>query len=310
MTFEKILVTGASGQIGSELVSMLSGIFGSDRIVISDIREIKDKRFRYLDVTDRDAVDLLISKNKIDTVFHLAAILSASGETNPSLAYKVNVDGLHNVLDASLKNKVDLVMIPSTIGVFGPETPKENVPIETITRPTTIYGITKVFAEQLGYYYYRKFGLNVRGLRYPGLLSYKSPPGGGTTDYAIEMIIKAVRGENYNCFLRKDSKLPMMYMPDALEAMLKLAEADDKNLKHRTDFNVSAFSFTPGDLENKIKEFYPSFSATYNPDFRQSIADSWPWSLDTSAASREWNFSPSYNFDSTIKDMIYNLKGR
>ncbi len=310
MTFEKILVTGASGQIGTELVSMLSGIFGSDRIVISDIREIKDKRFRYLDVTDRDAVDLLISKNKIDTVFHLAAILSASGETNPSLAYKVNVDGLHNVLDASLKNKVDLVMIPSTIGVFGPETPKENVPIETITRPTTIYGITKVFAEQLGYYYYRKFGLNVRGLRYPGLLSYKSPPGGGTTDYAIEMIIKAVRGENYNCFLRKDSKLPMMYMPDALEAMLKLAEADDKNLKHRTDFNVSAFSFTPGELEHKIKEFYPSFSATYNPDFRQSIADSWPWSLDTSAAAREWNFSPSYNFDSTIRDMIYNLKGR
>lgn len=309
MTFEKILVTGAGGQIGSELVSMLSNIFGEERILLSDVKEIKDKRFKYLDVTDKNSVDLIIEKYRVDTVFHLAAILSATGETNPELAYRVNVEGLHNVLNSSLNYKVNLVMIPSTIGVFGPETPKENVPIETITRPTTIYGITKVLAEQLGYYYYRRFGLNVRGLRYPGLLSYKSPPGGGTTDYAIDMIIKAVKGENYTCFLRQNSKLPMMYMPDALESMMKLAEADDKNLKHRTDFNVSAFSFTPAELEEKLREYYPSFSVNYNPDFRQAIADSWPWSLDTTAARKEWNFSPSYNFHKTVEDMVYNLKG-
>lgn len=310
MTFEKILVTGAGGQIGSELVPLLSSIFGEERVIPSDVKEIKDKRFKYLDVTDKNSVDLIIEKNKVDTIFHLAAILSANGENNPELAFKINVEGLHNILSSSLKNKVNLVMIPSTIGVFGPETPKENVPIETITRPTTIYGITKVLAEQLGYYYYRRFGLNVRGLRYPGLLSYKSPPGGGTTDYAIEMIIKAVKGENYNCFLRQNSKLPMMYMPDALEAIMKLAEAEDKNLKHRTDFNVSAFSFTPAELESKLREYYPSFTVNYNPDFRQNIADSWPWSLDSTAAKKEWNFSPSYSFDQTVKDMIYNLKGR
>jgi Nucleoside-diphosphate-sugar epimerases len=243
MTFEKILITGALGQIGSELDQYLSEIFGRDRIIISDIKEKNDPRYKKIDVTDFNSLNFLVEKYKVDTIYHLAAILSATGEKYPDLAYRVNVDGLHNVLEAARINKVSQVFIPSTIGVFGPETPRRNVPIETITRPTTLYGITKVFAEQLGNYYQRKFSLDVRGVRFPGLISYKSPPGGGTTDYAIEMIISAVRKQNYTCFLREDTVLPMMYMPDALEAILKLSEAPLEKLIHHTDFNLQVFHF-------------------------------------------------------------------
>jgi L-threonine 3-dehydrogenase (EC 1.1.1.103) len=249
-----------------------------------------------------------VEKYKVDTIYHLAAILSATGEKYPDLAYRVNVDGLHNVLEAARTNKVSQVFIPSTIGVFGPETPRRNVPIETITRPTTLYGITKVFAEQLGNYYQRKFSLDVRGVRFPGLISYKSPPGGGTTDYAIEMIISAVRKQNYTCFLREDTVLPMMYMPDALEAILKLSEAPLEKLIHHTDFNLTSFSFSPKELAHEISNYYPEFSVIYKPDFRQEIADSWPESLDASAARREWGFAPKYNFKETVKDMIYHLQ--
>jgi len=309
MAFEKILITGAGGQIGSELVPYLSEIFGRDRVVPSDIRsDLKDSRFINLDVTDKSSVDSAIEKYKIDTIFHLAAILSANGEKNPELAYKVNISGLYNVLESGVKHKTELVITPSSIGVFGPETPKEHVPIETITRPVTMYGITKLMAEHLGNYYHARFGLNTRGLRFPGLISYKTPPGGGTTDYSIEMIIDAVRGRNYKCFLRENSKLPMMYMPDALDSLLKLAEADDSRLRHRTDFNVTSFSVTPSELEMELREYYPSFKVTYEPDFRQQIADSWPWSLDASAAVKEWNFEPKYNLRKTVEDMISNLR--
>ncbi|MCL5680729.1 MAG: NAD-dependent epimerase/dehydratase family protein [Candidatus Thermoplasmatota archaeon] len=310
MTFQKILITGAGGQIGSELTSYLSEIYGEERIIPSDVRDTGDSRFKFLDVTDKKSVALILDKYKIDTIFHLAAILSANGERNPEVAYRVNVDGLHNILESSVEKKVDLVMIPSTIGVFGPETPKENVPIETVTRPTTIYGITKLLAEQLGNYYQYKRGLDVRGMRFPGLLSYKSPPGGGTTDYAIEMMISAVKGEKYDCFLKRDTRLPMMYLPDALESLKKLAEADASKLVHRTDFNVSAFSFTPDELEAELKNYYPSFSSYYKPDFRQRIADSWPGSLDSSAAKREWGFKPNYDFRGTVEDMVTNLQAR
>jgi len=308
MTFEKILITGALGQIGSELDQYLSEIFGRDRIIISDIKEKNDPRYKKIDVTDFNSLNFLVEKYKVDTIYHLAAILSATGEKYPDLAYRVNVDGLHNVLEAARINKVSQVFIPSTIGVFGPETPRKNVPIETITRPTTLYGITKVFAEQLGNYYQRKFSLDVRGVRFPGLISYKSPPGGGTTDYAIEMIISAVRKQNYTCFLREDTVLPMMYMPDALEAILKLSEAPLEKLIHHTDFNLTSFSFSPRELAQEISNYYPEFSVIYKPDFRQEIADSWPESLDASAARREWGFAPKYNFKETVKDMIYHLQ--
>lgn len=308
MTFEKILITGALGQIGSELDQYLSEIFGRDRIIISDIKEKNDPRYKKIDVTDFNSLNFLVEKYKVDTIYHLAAILSATGEKYPDLAYRVNVDGLHNVLEAARINKVSQVFIPSTIGVFGPETPRKNVPIETITRPTTLYGITKVFAEQLGNYYQRKFSLDVRGVRFPGLISYKSPPGGGTTDYAIEMIISAVRKQNYTCFLREDTVLPMMYMPDALEAILKLSEVPLEKLIHHTDFNLTSFSFSPKELAQEISNYYPEFSVIYKPDFRQEIADSWPESLDASAARREWGFAPKYNFKETVKDMIYHLQ--
>jgi threonine 3-dehydrogenase len=308
MTFEKILITGALGQIGSELDQYLSEIFGRDRIIISDIKEKNDPRYKKIDVTDFNSLNFLVEKYKVDTIYHLAAILSATGEKYPDLAYRVNVDGLHNVLEAARINKVSQVFIPSTIGVFGPETPRRNVPIETITRPTTLYGITKVFAEQLGNYYQRKFSLDVRGVRFPGLISYKSPPGGGTTDYAIEMIISAVRKQNYTCFLREDTVLPMMYMPDALEAILKLSEAPLEKLIHHTDFNLTSFSFSPKELAQEISNYYPEFAVIYKPDFRQEIADSWPESLDASAARREWGFAPKYNFKETVKDMIYHLQ--
>lgn len=311
MTFEQILVTGASGQIGSELVPYLTEVFGRDRLVPSDIKPDKhDPRFINLDVTKPSSIELAMDKYGIDTIFHLAAVLSASGEKNPDLAYKVNVDGLHNMLDAAVKHKVGMVIIPSSIGVFGPGTPKENVPIETVTRPVTIYGITKVLAEQFGNYYHRRFGLNARGLRFPGLISYKTAPGGGTTDYSIEMIAAAAKGKNYTCFLNENSKLPMMYMPDALESLLRLAEADDSGLNHRTDFNVSSFSITPGQLEGELKSHISSFKVTYQPDFRQEIADSWPGSIDSSAAVKEWNFHPQYDFKATTEDMLENLRGR
>ncbi|MEM0138255.1 MAG: NAD-dependent epimerase/dehydratase family protein [Thermoplasmatales archaeon] len=308
MTFEKILVTGAKGQIGAELVPYLSNIFGRERVISSDIRGTKaDVAFINLDVTDSDALDLALDKYNVDTVFHLAAILSASGEKDPDLAYRVNIVGTYNIFRLALKHKVGLVLTPSSIGVFGPETPKENVQIETITRPSTIYGISKLFAERIGQYYYERFGLDARGLRFPGLISYKAPPGGGTTDYSIEMIIESVKGRRYKCFLRKDTKLPMMYMPDALESMVKLAEADASRLKHRTDFNVTSFSITPAELEKELKLHYPEFEVEYEPDFRQKIADSWPQSLDVSAAVAEWGFRPRYNLRETVEDMIRNL---
>jgi len=309
MTFEKILVTGASGQIGSELVPFLSEVFGKERIIPSDVRpNTNDPRFITLDVTDRASIDRAMDKYKIDTVFHLAAILSANGEKNPELAYKVNISGMYNILESAIRNKVKLVLTPSSIGVFGPDTPKENVPIETIARPVTMYGITKLLAEHLGNYYHARFGLDARGLRFPGLISYKTAPGGGTTDYSIEMIIEAAKGKNYKCFLRENSKLPMMYMPDALDSLLKLAEAEDSRLKHRTDFNVTSFSVTPKELEMELKKHYPKFQATYEPDFRQAIADSWPGSLDASAAVSEWDFHPNYNLSATVEDMIIHLK--
>lgn len=260
-----------------------------------------------LDVTDSKAMERVLEENEVGTVVHLAAILSAKGEKVPELALEVNLNGMRNVLNSSLKSGVGEVFFPSTIGVFGPDTPKENVPVETITRPTTIYGITKLFCEQLGEYYSHAYGLDVRGLRLPGIVSYKTPPGGGTTDYSIEMLRAAARGEAYECFLSRDTRLPMMYMPDAIESIIKLMEAQSSSLRHRTNFNVMAFSFSPQELEESIRKTRKEFRVTYSPDERQKIADSWPRSLDCSAAREEWGFSPKFTLGQMVDDMLLHL---
>lgn len=305
----RILITGSSGQIGSELADALIARYGAEGVVATDILPLhrSDCETAIVDVTDGRALRSVLEGHDVGTVIHLAAILSAKGEKSPDLAFEVNVAGMKNVLDASLKAGVGKVFFPSTIGIFGPDTPKENVAIETVTRPTTMYGITKLFCEQLGKYYFAKYGLDVRGLRLPGIVSYKTPPGGGTTDYAIEMIMAAAEGREYTCFLRRDSSLPMMYMPDAIDAIVRLLEADSTVLRHRTDFNVMAFSLNPGELEDEIRKHVPSFRVRYAPDERQDIADSWPVSVDASAAVSEWGFSPRYSLGGMVEDMLSHL---
>ncbi|MBX8631455.1 MAG: NAD-dependent epimerase/dehydratase family protein [Thermoplasmata archaeon] len=305
----KILVTGAAGQIGTELVERLCSRYGRENIIATDLKfpHVPECEHGQMDVTSRDSVDEFFREHSIDSVYHLAAVLSARGEENPGRAFDVNANGTKNVLDASLRSGVKRVLIPSTIGVFGPQTPKRKVPVETVTRPVTMYGITKIFCELLGEYYFRKYRLDVRGLRLPGIISYKSPPGGGTTDYSIEMIVSAVKGKSYTCFLRSDTRLPMMYIPDAIESIIKLSEADGGKLIHRTDFNVSAFDFTPGELETELRKYFSGFSVEYRPDERQKIAETWPSTLDCRAAVDEWGFSPRFDMSRMVEDMVRNL---
>ncbi|MDS0256091.1 NAD-dependent epimerase/dehydratase family protein [Thermoplasmatales archaeon AK] len=307
----RILITGSLGQIGSELSEALAKRYGRESVILSDIRKGKSDnglRFRELDVRDSEAIAEIIKEEGITDIFHLAAILSASGEKDPNLAYDVNSNGTFNVLSKSLAHGIRRVIIPSTIGVFGPETPKEKVPEVTVQRPTTMYGITKVAAELLGLYFRNKHSLDVRGLRFPGLISYKTPPTAGTTDYAVDMIMHAARGQNYQCYLRSDTRLPMMYMPDAIEALIKLFESNSKSLRFCMEYNVSAFSFTPAELEAEIRKIVPDFRVSYLPDFRQDIADSWPSSLECSAAKKDWGFHPKYSFTEMVHDMMRNLR--
>jgi len=245
---------------------------------------------------------------RIDTVYHMAAILSGAGEKNPDLAYRVNMDGLKNVLDVSKEKKVVRVLVPSSIAVFGPETPRENTPQETVLRPRTMYGITKVAGELLCDYYFHKYGLDVRGLRYPGIISWKTPPGGGTTDYAVAIYYDAVQKGSYECFVNEGTTLPMMYMPDAIRSIIDLAEAPLEDLKHHSDFNITAMSFSAGELAAAIREHIPDFEITYKPDFRQAIADSWPMSIDDSAACEEWGWKPEHDIRTMTEDMLCNLK--
>lgn len=306
----KILVTGSCGQVGSELIPALANMYGKENVIASDISSCdlnENVHNIFLDVTDRESISLAIQKYDIDSIFHLAAILSATGEKAPSKAFSVNIGGTFNILEEAVKNKLEKIVIPSTIGIFGPETPKDNVPIVTVTRPTTMYGITKVTAELLGNYYFRKFNLDVRGLRFPGLLSYKTKPTSGTTDYAVEMFYYALEGNKYTCFLKPDTELPMMYMPDAVNSLVQLYEADVSSLRYHMDYNVSAFSFTPSQLAQKIREHIPEFEIDYEPDYRQNIAESWPRSLDYSDAKKDWNFAPEFTFDMMVTDMIENL---
>ena len=313
---KNILVIGACGQIGSELIVALRERYGRDNVVAADIKEPKNDEiassgpFYYADVTERASLDVIIRKHKIDTIYNMAAILSASGEKNPQLCWKVNMGGVINVLQAAIDYDMVRVIIPSSIAAFGPDTPRKNTPNDTILRPTTMYGVTKVCGERLCDYYVKRFGVDVRGLRYPGIISYKTLPGGGTTDYAVEIFYKAIEEGKYTCFLEENTLLPMMYMPDCIRATIMLAEADFDRLEHHNDFNVAAFSFTPGELARAIKKYIPEFEIEYKPDYRQEIANSWPTSIDDSVARREWDWKPEWTIDSMTKDMLEKLSER
>ncbi len=312
---KRILMTGAAGQIGSELAQALRKKFGGDSVVVTDLIRppaalAEAGPFERLDVTDAKALDGLIAKYAVDTVYHLAALLSATGEKNPQRAWDVNMNGLYNVLEVARARGLTKVFSPSSIAVFGPATPRENTPQDTVLDPTTMYGVTKVAGELLCDYYVRKYGLDVRGCRYPGIISHQTLPGGGTTDYAVAIFYEAVKHGRYTCFLKEDTRLPMMYMPDCLKCTLDLMDADFARLKHHSSFNVTAMSFTAGELAAEIRGHLPSFECRYEPDFRQAIADSWPASIDDSAARAEWGWKPGYDLAAMTKDMLAALKAR
>jgi nucleoside-diphosphate-sugar epimerase len=305
----RILVTGALGQIGSELTAMLRAQHGVDAVVASDLREptagpALDGPFALLDVTDDKRLDEIVVEHDVGHIVHLAALLSATGERNPSLAWKINVGGLFGVLEVA-RARGCAVFTPSSIAAFGPGTPRDGTPQDTVQRPNTMYGVTKVTGELLCDYYWHRYGVDTRGVRFPGLISYKTPPGGGTTDYAVEIFEHAVRDGSYTCFLSGDTRLDMMYMPDALAGVAQLMAADAANLKHRNAFNISAMSFTPDELGAEIRRHIPSFELRFDVDpVRQRIADSWPDRLDDSAAREEWGWDPKYDLPAMVADMI------
>ena len=311
---QRILVTGACGQIGTELTMALRKKHGIDNVIATDIKEEScfpegSGPYQRLDVLDAAAIESIITRHEIDTIYHMAALLSAVGEKNPQLCWNVNMNGSINVMDLAVKHKLARVIIPSSIAVWGPDTPAV-APQETPLHPTTMYGVTKVCGEVLGDYYVRKFGLDVRGLRYPGIISSEALPGGGTTDYAVEIYYEAVRKGKYTCFVSADTRLPMMYMPDCLKATIDLAEADFGKLKHHTDFNVGSMSFTVAEQAESIRKYIPDFVIDFAPDYRQDIADSWPDAVDDSSAREEWGWAPSYDLDSMTKDMLEKLRVR
>ena len=313
----KILVTGAFGQIGSELVPALQQQYGAERVVVSDIRMVPsqvrrhgeaERNYEQVDVTQPQQILEVVRRHDIETVYHLAALLSAVAEERPHLAWSINMGGLYNVLEAARQTRCR-VFFPSSIGAFGPSTPRDHTPQVTIQRPTTMYGVTKASGELLCDYYVGRFGLDVRGLRLPGLISYVAPPGGGTTDYAVEIFHQALRYKHYRCFLGPKTRLDMMYMPDATRAMIALMEADGARLKHRNAYNVTAMSIAPEDLAAEIRKHIPAFAIDYQIDpVRQAIAESWPRSLDASAARADWGFAPKYDLTGMTADMLVRLR--
>jgi len=310
----RILVTGAAGQIGSELVTALRKRYGDRNVIATDKAvtrsQVAPGVLEQLDVMHLSSVERAIKSHEVDTVYHLAAILSAVGEANPDLAWDVNMDGLKNVLDASTKLGVRRVFWPSSIGVFGPDAKKDGAPQETALNPTTMYGVTKVSGELLCEYYYHKHSLEVRSVRFPGLISSEAKPGGGTTDYAVEIFYSALQTGRYTCFLRKDTVLPMMYMPDALRAAMELMEADANRVKLHIGYNIAAMSFSAGELAAEIVRHVPGFRVTYSPDSRQAIADSWPKSIDDSDARRDWGWKEEYDLTSMVAEMLDRLRLR
>lgn len=311
----RILVIGSCGQIGTELVPALREKYGNDNVIATGRRTPPPKilkeggPFIYLDALEIDALKKVLYEYEIDTIFHMASILSATGEKMPQTAWNININGLINVLETSRSYKIKNVIWPSSIAAFGPTTPRDNTPNTTILEPTTMYGITKVAGELLAEYYYKKYGLDTRSMRLPGIISSETLPGGGTTDYAVEIFYEAIKKKQYTCFLKEDTYLPMMYMPDCNKCMIDLLEADNSKLKRRV-YNVTGMSFSAGEIAAEIKKHIPEFQIDYEPDFRQEIADSWPKSIDDSLAREEWNWDPSYDLASMTKDMIEKLSKR
>ena len=313
---KKILVTGAAGQIGSDLTLVLREKYGGDNVIAAGHKHEPDKEIQEtgpccsLDVRDQKALETTVKKYNIDTIFHLASLLSAVAEDKPQLAWDINMNGLLNVLETGRINNCS-VFFPSSIGAFGPLTPAENTPQDTIQHPNTMYGITKVSGELLCDYYQTRFAVNTRGVRYPGLISYKAMPGGGTTDYAVHIFYAALKDRHYECFLKPDTRLDMMYMPDAIKAAIQLMEADDKQLKHRNGYNITAMSFAPEDIAEEIKKHIPEFTIDYKVDpLRQAIAESWPRHMDDSAARNEWDWKPDYDLKNMVEDMLEKLSNK
>jgi nucleoside-diphosphate-sugar epimerase len=312
MVKEKILVIGASGQIGVELTLALRKIYGNVNVVASDLREENELLkgtgpYVSLDVMNNEMLHVQVIRQGITQIYLLAAILSATGEKNPSLAWNLNMQSLLNVLNIAREEKLHKVFWPSSIAVFGPTSPKKNCPQQTIIEPTTVYGISKYAGEFWCNYFHMKYGVDVRSIRYPGLISYKSAPGGGTTDYAVEIYHEALGHKKYKCFLAKDTYLPMMYMPDAIRATIELMEAPAKKITVRTSYNVSGMSFSPKEIAAEIRKHIPEFSISYKPDYRQAIAESWPQSIDDSVARKNWGWKEEYDLSAMTKDMLENL---
>ncbi|MBC1504247.1 L-threonine 3-dehydrogenase [Listeria booriae] len=313
---KRVLITGCLGQIGSELTLRLREQNGRDSVIATDIRHIAGNEviesgpFEILDVTNKARMMVLARKYEVDTIIHLAALLSAVAEEKPQLAWDLNMGGLVNALEVA--RELDLKFFtPSSIGSFGPGTPAVNTPQDTLQRPTTMYGVTKVSGELLCDYYYQKFGVDTRGVRFPGLISYKTEPGGGTTDYAVDIYYEAIKHKSYTSFIAPGTYMDMMYMPDAIDAIIKLMKAEPSQLVHRNAFNITAMSFEPEQIATSIRKFIPDFEMKYDVDpVRQQIADSWPDSLDTTCARNEWDFNPQYDLDKMTKDMLEKLTNK
>ncbi len=311
-----ILVTGATGQIGSELTMELRKRYGSSNVIAAGHRRepseklLKSGPFEYINITDRENIEKVVKEYDVNTIYHLAAVLSAVGEDRPQLAWEVNMHGLYNVLEIARKHKLARIFWPSSIAVFGPEAPRLATPQDAILIPRTIYGVTKVAGELLCNYYFLRFGLDVRSVRYPGVISSETLPGGGTTDYAVEIFYEAVKNKRYTCFLKEDTVLPMMHMPDCIKAAIDLMEAGPKRITRRTSYNVTGMSFSAGELTAEIRKHIPEFEVDYKPDFRQKIADSWPMTIDDGAARKDWGWNPTYDLTAMTKDMIEKLTKR
>ena len=309
---KSILIIGACGQIGTELTMALRDTYGNESVIASDIREGNENLmdsgpFEILDATDYDALEEIVAYYEITEIYLMAAMLSATAEKFPMRAWNLNMNSLFNVLNLAKEKKIDKIFWPSSIAVFGPNTPKENTLQSTIMEPSTVYGISKQSGERWCDYYFHKFGVDVRSIRYPGLISWKTMPGGGTTDYAVEIYHKALSEKAYTCFLKEDTELPMMFMEDAIKATLQLMETDAENVKVRSSYNLSAMNFTPSQMAESIQNHIPDFKVSYEPDFRQAIADSWPSSIDDQEARRDWGWKAEFDLEKTTKEMLENL---